>query len=87
MQKIKAFLADMHSNGVDVFILTNNGWCQKDNKDPTEQKYYQVFKKIIQQVDPRIDDAHMLCSQYRGNRQYSNKMLYLKQKLGFVEKK
>jgi hypothetical protein len=87
LQKIQALLADMHSNGVDVFILTNSGWCQKDNKDLTEQKLYKVFKQIIQQVDPRIDDEHMLCSQDAyGDRQYSNKMLFLKNKWNLVEK-
>ena len=85
-QKIQALLADMHFKGVDVFILTNSEWCQKGNKDPKEQEFYRVFKQIIQQVDPRIDDKHMLCSQdaYDGH-QYSNKMVYLKRKLGFVE--
>jgi len=90
LRKIREFFDYMYSNRVDVYILTNSGWCLKDHPNPEFRTYYQAFKNIINVVDPRIDDEHMLCSSsvwVNKRDPYSNKMLFLKNKWNLVEKK
>jgi hypothetical protein len=81
-QYMKEFFIDLHENGVEIFILTNNGYCQKDNSDPKEKMLFELYLKIIQCVDPMMDRDHVLCSgdtPYKGP--LSNKMNFLKTKL------
>ena len=81
-QYMKDFFRDMHKNGVEIFILTNNGYCQKDNPIPQEQYLFELYLKIIQCVDPMIDRDHVLCSGDTPPKgPLSNKMNFLKTKL------
>jgi hypothetical protein len=76
---MKDFFRDMHQNGVEIFILTNNGYCQKDNPDLQEQSLFEVYLQIIQCVDPMIDRHHVLCSGDTDPQgPLSNKMNFLK---------
>jgi len=78
-QYMKEFFRDMHKNGVEIFILTNNDYCQKDNPIPQEQYLFELYLKIIQCVDPLIDRDHVLCSGDTPPKgPLSNKMNFLK---------
>jgi hypothetical protein len=81
-QYMKDFFIDLHENGVEIFIITNNEYCQKDNSDPKEEMLFELFLKIIQCVDPMMDRDHVLCSGKTPRKGLlSNKMNFLKSKI------
>jgi len=83
---MKDFFSDMHKSNVEIFILTNNGYCTKDTKDeedPYEKVLFEIYLQIIQCVDPQIDRDHVLCSATTPQSfTFSKKMQYVRKNKG-----
>ena len=83
LKYIKDFFSDMHKSNVEIFILTNNGYCTKEDENPSERALFELYLQIIQCVDPQIDRDHVLCSATTPpNFPFSNKMQYLRKNKG-----
>lgn len=81
LKQMQEFFKYLRKHDVDVFIVTNNGFCTKGSglDDPNEVKYQQYFVSMVKILDPDIQEDNILCTRYtQPTSKQSNKIVYLK---------